>query len=221
MDVLNKPTRFDPCIGRSRRHVAESRFFSAVTGEGGSPARDLTGLPESPFLYPDDRSAPLGWFFVGARPRDGARASRPGGPYILAWRSDEFRGGTPDTFAPFSILSRSAIADPHRPQRVAHSRPRSWARANVRRSSARVYIDVGEVLRIGETTARSAASATSPRRPIDRRSRSSCWPSSLPQMQGELEHRPDDPSLVCPACRLRYAIRDEIPIMLIDEASPL
>lgn len=42
-----------------------------------------------------------------------------------------------------------------------------------------------------------------------------------PRCKGELEHRPDEPSLVCPACRLRYPIRDDIPIMLIDEATPL
>lgn len=28
------------------------------------------------------------------------------------------------------------------------------------------------------------------------------------------------PSLECPTCRLRYAVRDGIPIMLIDDASP-
>ncbi|MGD8847120.1 MAG: Trm112 family protein [Desulfobacteraceae bacterium] len=27
--------------------------------------------------------------------------------------------------------------------------------------------------------------------------------------------------LVCPACRLKYEIRDGIPIMLIDEAQPI
>lgn len=31
----------------------------------------------------------------------------------------------------------------------------------------------------------------------------------------------DRPSLECPVCRLGYAIRDGIPIMLIDEASSL
>lgn len=42
-----------------------------------------------------------------------------------------------------------------------------------------------------------------------------------PQCKGPLEHRADDSSLVCMTCRLRYAIRDGIPIMLIDEATPL
>jgi uncharacterized protein YbaR (Trm112 family) len=32
---------------------------------------------------------------------------------------------------------------------------------------------------------------------------------------------PKQPSLVCPACRLRYPVRDDIPIMLLDEATPL
>lgn len=42
-----------------------------------------------------------------------------------------------------------------------------------------------------------------------------------PRCHGELEHREAESSLVCPACRLRYPVRDGIPIMLVDEASPL
>ena len=42
-----------------------------------------------------------------------------------------------------------------------------------------------------------------------------------PRCKGELEYREAESSLVCHACRLRYAVRDDIPIMLIDEASPL
>ena len=42
-----------------------------------------------------------------------------------------------------------------------------------------------------------------------------------PKCKGELEHREQEQALVCHACRLRYAIRDDIPIMLIDEAAPL
>ena len=42
-----------------------------------------------------------------------------------------------------------------------------------------------------------------------------------PKCKGELEYRERETSLVCHACRLRYAIRDDIPIMLIDEAAPL
>lgn len=43
-----------------------------------------------------------------------------------------------------------------------------------------------------------------------------------PRCKGELEHRTDaGEELVCPACRLRYEVRDGIPIMLIDEAKPL
>ncbi|MDE3128456.1 MAG: Trm112 family protein [Gemmatimonadota bacterium] len=40
-----------------------------------------------------------------------------------------------------------------------------------------------------------------------------------PKCKGELVHRPDDQVLVCPACRLRYPVRDDIPIMLVDEAT--
>ena len=42
-----------------------------------------------------------------------------------------------------------------------------------------------------------------------------------PKCKGELEHREQEQALVCHACRLRYAIREDIPIMLIDEATPL
>jgi hypothetical protein len=43
-----------------------------------------------------------------------------------------------------------------------------------------------------------------------------------PKCLGELEHRTSpDESLLCHACRLRYAVDDGIPIMLVDEAQPL
>ena len=42
-----------------------------------------------------------------------------------------------------------------------------------------------------------------------------------PQCKGALEHRisPTE-ALVCHACRLVYAVEDDIPILLIDEATP-
>ena len=42
-----------------------------------------------------------------------------------------------------------------------------------------------------------------------------------PKCKGELEYRADQNELVCHACKLRYEIRDDIPIMLVDEAKPL
>lgn len=42
-----------------------------------------------------------------------------------------------------------------------------------------------------------------------------------PKCKGDLDYRELEQSLVCLACRLRYAVRDDIPIMLIDEATPL
>jgi len=41
-----------------------------------------------------------------------------------------------------------------------------------------------------------------------------------PKCRGELEYRDSDAELRCPACRLVYRIEDDIPIMLIDEATP-
>lgn len=42
-----------------------------------------------------------------------------------------------------------------------------------------------------------------------------------PKCKGELEYRQADDALVCNACKLRFAVRDEIPIMLLDEATPI
>jgi uncharacterized protein len=40
-----------------------------------------------------------------------------------------------------------------------------------------------------------------------------------PKCKGDLEYLRTEAVLVCHACRLRYPVRDDIPIMLIDEAS--
>jgi uncharacterized protein YbaR (Trm112 family) len=42
-----------------------------------------------------------------------------------------------------------------------------------------------------------------------------------PKCKGELDYREQESALVCPACRLRYPVRDDIPIMLVDEAEPM
>jgi uncharacterized protein YbaR (Trm112 family) len=42
-----------------------------------------------------------------------------------------------------------------------------------------------------------------------------------PKCKGQLEYRVEVNELVCKACRLKYEVRDDIPIMLIDEAKPL
>jgi uncharacterized protein YbaR (Trm112 family) len=44
---------------------------------------------------------------------------------------------------------------------------------------------------------------------------------ACPDDKGPLYYFADDGFLYCPACRRRYEIRDEIPIMLIDEAQQL
>lgn len=44
---------------------------------------------------------------------------------------------------------------------------------------------------------------------------------ACPKCKGDLEYREEEQVLVCPKCRLRYPIKDDIPIMLIDEAEPL
>ena len=42
-----------------------------------------------------------------------------------------------------------------------------------------------------------------------------------PKCKGALVYRESENSLDCATCRLRYAVRDGIPVMLIDEATPL
>jgi uncharacterized protein YbaR (Trm112 family) len=42
-----------------------------------------------------------------------------------------------------------------------------------------------------------------------------------PKCRGELEYREAESRLLCQSCRLAYPIRDDIPVMLIDEATPL
>ena len=42
-----------------------------------------------------------------------------------------------------------------------------------------------------------------------------------PKCKGDLEYREPESRLVCKACALTYPVRDDIPIMLIDEATPL
>jgi uncharacterized protein YbaR (Trm112 family) len=41
---------------------------------------------------------------------------------------------------------------------------------------------------------------------------------ACPKCKGDLEYEPQKSRLVCRACRLNYAVKDDIPIMLIDEA---
>lgn len=42
-----------------------------------------------------------------------------------------------------------------------------------------------------------------------------------PKCKGDLRHESEPESLVCERDRLRFAVRDNIPILLIDEAKPL
>ncbi len=42
-----------------------------------------------------------------------------------------------------------------------------------------------------------------------------------PKCKGDLELTEQSDGLICRACKLKYEIKDDIPIMLIDEAIPL
>jgi uncharacterized protein YbaR (Trm112 family) len=42
-----------------------------------------------------------------------------------------------------------------------------------------------------------------------------------PKCRGALEYREKESALLCQHCKLRYAVKDGIPIMLIEEATPI
>jgi uncharacterized protein YbaR (Trm112 family) len=42
-----------------------------------------------------------------------------------------------------------------------------------------------------------------------------------PKCKGPLEYREQEGALLCHSCRLRFAVRNDIPVMLIDEATPI
>ena len=44
---------------------------------------------------------------------------------------------------------------------------------------------------------------------------------ACPQCKGPVELNGDQNGIICHNCRLLFAIREDIPIMLIDEAKPL
>jgi uncharacterized protein len=44
---------------------------------------------------------------------------------------------------------------------------------------------------------------------------------ACPKCKGEIRLNETGDGLICESCRLIYEIRDDIPIMLVDEAKPL
>jgi hypothetical protein len=44
---------------------------------------------------------------------------------------------------------------------------------------------------------------------------------ACPKCKGPLEMNETEDGLICQACKLLYEIREDIPIMLIDEARPI
>jgi uncharacterized protein YbaR (Trm112 family) len=42
-----------------------------------------------------------------------------------------------------------------------------------------------------------------------------------PKCKGPLTYREADEALDCGSCKLRYPVRDDIPVMLVDEAAAL
>ncbi len=44
---------------------------------------------------------------------------------------------------------------------------------------------------------------------------------ACPRCKEKLTLTPEEDGLVCPACNLKYPIRDDVPVMLADEAEPV
>jgi len=44
---------------------------------------------------------------------------------------------------------------------------------------------------------------------------------ACPKCKGDVYLTEDEDGLICDACKLKYLIKDDIPIMLIDEAQPV
>ncbi len=44
---------------------------------------------------------------------------------------------------------------------------------------------------------------------------------ACPKCKGDIHLSPNNDALICEACRLSYPIKDDIPVMLIDEATRL
>jgi uncharacterized protein YbaR (Trm112 family) len=44
---------------------------------------------------------------------------------------------------------------------------------------------------------------------------------ACPKCKGKLDLRPDETGFVCQACRLVYAVTDDIPNFIIEDATPL
>jgi len=44
---------------------------------------------------------------------------------------------------------------------------------------------------------------------------------ACPKCKGEVHYNEEKNGLICDTCQLQYPIRDDIPVMLIDEASKL
>ncbi|MBL4775415.1 MAG: Trm112 family protein [Mariprofundus sp.] len=44
---------------------------------------------------------------------------------------------------------------------------------------------------------------------------------ACPKCKGAIQYNAQKNGLICPSCQLEYPIRDDIPVMLIDEAKSL
>ncbi len=44
---------------------------------------------------------------------------------------------------------------------------------------------------------------------------------ACPQCQGELTLTPEEDGLVCAACKVKYPIRDGVPVVMAEEAEPV
>ena len=233
--ALNKVDRAHARRARrsSRERVPDARFVSALTGEGVDELLARVGAcaprESVPLSRGRDQHADRSLLRRGARARDGARAARRRSAVQrrVRDRGVSRRRSRPCTFGRSSTSSaRARSASSSAPAASASATSAAPRARRSKRSSARaVYLDLWVKVLPNWRQERQRAAAlrlsTSTRiDPHDALPAAARHPR-LPEVQGRARVSRGGVALVCHSCRLRYPVRDDIPIMLIDEATPL
>jgi GTP-binding protein Era len=247
MELLDRAPRLlvvsnkvDVAAAQQRERVREwsrGRFnvepieVSAVTGEGTETLRAEIArrLPVSEFLYPEeDVSSQPVRFFVAELIRESVfELYSQEVPYSVATKVEEFR----ESGSPLYIRAVVFVERARRRRSwwgAAGRRSRSWGRSRGRRSRSSWARRVpGPVGQGAPPLAQGPRDAAAPRVQTSGRGAEIViepWLLEMlvcPQCKGELRYEQSPESLVCERDRLRFELRDGIPIMLIDEATSL
>ena len=224
--VLTVYTKADLMPPARRAPTAPALLVSGTTGEGLdallAALREL--LPEGPFHYDaEDLATQPMRFFAAEFVREAAFAElHEELPYSVAVEIDEYREGKiPDLYSGRRLRrTRQSKGDGHRRRRAHHQGHRPSRSPAHRRSGGSAGLS---------RLAREGAAALAGGRSLSQTPgvcRMSLSPDLLailvcPKCKGPLEHRAAPAEeLRCGTCRLVYAVEDDIPVMLVDEAKP-